>query len=70
MTVLDRMKDLLTRFENNDPALDSEILKIYSDVRFNRLKSIGYLANQRVTVLGNICENPELMKEAENDTEV
>ena len=31
MTVLDRMKDLLTRFENNDPALDSEILKIYSE---------------------------------------
>ena len=29
MTVLDRMKDLLTRFENNDPALDSEILKNY-----------------------------------------
>ena len=67
MTVLDRMKDLLTRFENNDPALDSEILKIYSDVRFNRLRAIGYLANQRVTVLGNIYENPELMKEAEND---
>ena len=38
-----------------------------TDVRFNRLKSIGYLANQRVTVLGNIYENPELMKEAEND---
>ncbi|MGT2648066.1 hypothetical protein ACVRWF_05620 [Streptococcus uberis] len=31
MTVLDRMKDLLTRLENNDPALDSEILKIYSE---------------------------------------
>ena len=63
MTVLDRMKDLLTRFENNDPALDSEILKIYSDVRFNDLTPIGYLANQKVTVLGNIYENKELFEE-------
>lgn len=31
MTILDRMKDLLTRFENNDPKLEAEILKIYSE---------------------------------------
>ena len=30
-----------------------------TDVRFNDLTAIGYLANQRVTVLGNIYENPE-----------
>ena len=41
-----------------------------TDVRFNDLRAIGYLANQRVTALGNIYENPEFMKEAENDTEV
>ncbi len=29
MAVLDRMKDLLTRLENNDPKLEAEILKIY-----------------------------------------
>ncbi len=38
-----------------------------TDVRFNDLTAIGYLANQKVTVLGDIYENPELMKEAEND---
>ena len=38
-----------------------------TDVRFNDLRAIGYLANQKVTVLGDIYENPELMKEAEND---
>ena len=38
-----------------------------TDVRFDDLRAIGYLANQRVTVLGNIYENPELIKEAEND---
>ena len=62
MTVLDRMKDLLTRFENNDPALDSEILKIYSDVRFNGLRAIGYLTNQKVTVLGDIYKNKEMVE--------
>lgn len=31
MAILDRMKDLLTRFENNDPKLEAEILKIYSE---------------------------------------
>ena len=30
-----------------------------TDVRFNDLTPIGYLANQRVTVLGNIYENQE-----------
>ena len=30
---------------------------------FNDLKAIGYLANQKVTVLGNIYENPELVEE-------
>ena len=34
-----------------------------TDVRFNDLTAIGYLANQRVTVLGNIYENPELVEE-------
>jgi uncharacterized phage protein (TIGR01671 family) len=34
-----------------------------TDVRFNNLTAIGYLANQRVTVLGNICENKELLEE-------
>lgn len=33
-----------------------------TDVRFNDLRSIGYLANQRVTVLGNIYQNPELVE--------
>ena len=33
-----------------------------TDVRFNRLRAIGYLANQKVTVLGNIYENPELVE--------
>ena len=32
------------------------------DVRFNDLTAIGYLANQKVTVLGNIYENPELVE--------
>ena len=34
-----------------------------TDVRFNRLRAIGYLANQKVTVLGNIYENPELVED-------
>ena len=33
-----------------------------TDVRFNDLTAIGYLANQRVTVLGNIYENPVLVE--------
>ena len=33
-----------------------------TDVRFNDLTAIGYLANQRVTVLGNIYENPEFVE--------
>ena len=33
-----------------------------TDVRFNDLTPIGYLANQRVTVLGNVCQNPELLE--------
>jgi uncharacterized phage protein (TIGR01671 family) len=33
-----------------------------TDCRFNGLSSIGYLANQKVTVLGNIYENPELVE--------
>ena len=33
-----------------------------TDVRFNDLTAIGYLANQKVTVLGNICGNPELVE--------
>ena len=34
-----------------------------TDVRFNGLRAIGYLANQRVTVLGNIYENKEEVEE-------
>ena len=34
-----------------------------TDVRFNDLRAICYLANQRVTVLGNIYQNPELLEE-------
>ena len=34
-----------------------------TDVRFDDLTPFGHLANQRVTVLGNICENPELVEE-------
>ena len=34
-----------------------------TDARFNDLRAIGYLANQRVTVLGNIYQNKELMEE-------
>lgn len=34
-----------------------------TDVRFNDLTPIGYLANQRVTLLGNIYQNPELLEE-------
>ncbi|HFI0686984.1 TPA: YopX family protein [Streptococcus suis] len=34
-----------------------------TDVRFNDLTAIGYLANQKVTVLGNIYENPELVED-------
>ena len=33
-----------------------------TDVRFNGLRAIGYLANQKVTVLGDIYENPELVE--------
>ena len=33
-----------------------------TDVRFNDLTAIGYLANQKVTVLGNIYQNPELVE--------
>ena len=31
-----------------------------TDVRFNDLTAIGYLANQKVTVLGDIYQKPEL----------
>ncbi|HFI0086137.1 TPA: YopX family protein [Streptococcus suis] len=34
-----------------------------TDVRFNDLRAIGYLANQKVTVLGNIYQNKELVEE-------
>ncbi len=34
-----------------------------TDVRFNDLTPIGYLANKRVTVLGNIYQNKELVEE-------
>ncbi|NCB82694.1 MAG: hypothetical protein EOM38_09900 [Bacilli bacterium] len=34
-----------------------------TDARFNDLTAIGYLANQRVTVLGNIYQNKELVEE-------
>ena len=34
-----------------------------TDVRFNDLTAIGYLANQRVTVLGNIYQNKKLVEE-------
>ena len=33
-----------------------------TDARFNDLTAIGYLANQRVTVLGDIYQNKELME--------
>ena len=33
-----------------------------TDARFNDLKAVGYLANQKVTVLGNIFENKELVE--------
>ena len=33
-----------------------------TDARFNDLRAIGYLANQKVTVLGDIFENPELVE--------
>ena len=33
-----------------------------TDVRFNDLTPIGYLANQKVTVLGNIYQNKELVE--------
>ena len=36
-----------------------------TDVRFNDLRAIGYLANQKVTVLGNIYQNKELVEELE-----
>ena len=35
-----------------------------TDARFNGLRAIGYLANQKVTVLGNIYENKELVEES------
>ena len=34
-----------------------------TDVRFNDLRAIGYLANQKVTVVGDIYQNPELVEE-------
>lgn len=34
-----------------------------TDARFNDLTAIGYLANQRVTVFGNIYQNKELVEE-------
>lgn len=34
-----------------------------TDVRFNDLTAIGYLANEKVTVLGNIYKNKELVEE-------
>ena len=34
-----------------------------TDARFNDLIAIGYLANQKVTVLGNIYQNEELAEE-------
>ena len=34
-----------------------------TDVRFDNLTAIGYLANQRVTVLGNIYQNKELLED-------
>ena len=34
-----------------------------TDARFNDLRAIGYLANQKVTVLGDIYQNPELVEE-------
>ena len=34
-----------------------------TDARFNDLTPIGYLANQKVTVLGDIYENKELVEE-------
>ena len=34
-----------------------------TDARFNGLRAIGYLANQKVTVLGNIYQNKELVEE-------
>ena len=36
-----------------------------TDVRFNDLRAIGYLANQKVTVLGDIYENKEWVEELE-----
>ena len=37
-----------------------------TDARFNGLRAIGYLSNQRVTVLGDIYQNKELV-EVSND---
>ena len=34
-----------------------------TDARFNDLRAIGYLANQKVIVLGSIYENKELVEE-------
>ena len=34
-----------------------------TDARFNDLRAIGYLSNQKVTVLGNIYQNKELVEE-------
>lgn len=33
-----------------------------TDARFNDLRAIGYLANQKVTVLGNIYQNKEFVE--------
>ena len=38
------------------------------EVRFNHLRPISYLENERVTVLGNIYQNPELLEGVKNDT--
>ena len=35
---------------------------VMKEVRFNQLRPISYLENERVTVLGNIYQNPELLE--------
>ena len=35
---------------------------VMKEVRFNHLRPISYLENERVTVLGNIYQNPELLE--------
>ena len=42
---------------------------VIKEVRFNHLlRPISYLENERVTVLGNIYQNPELLEGVQNDT--